>query len=150
MKFLKTIFFTFLVISSFNIKIQAQEKLTIKSTELYLLELPLTYGDFKHNDIFSTWNFDFKNKKITYQNPNKEPNTFYFSSFELNQNSTNEKSIIHFDNSKENITLIIKNGNYVKIQYSSEKKPNSNPASYQKIKIYTNYVIDEFTDLLSH
>lgn len=148
MKFSKTLFFFIFTFSLLNAK--AQEKLTIKSTESYTLEMPLTYGDFKHQDVFRTWNFDFKNKKITYQDFNNKINTFYFSSMELNQNSTDEKSIVHFENSKENITLIVKNGNYIKIQYSTNKEPNTNPASYKTIRVYTNYVINEFTDLLSH
>ena len=148
MKLTKIIFLLCFLLSLTNLN--AQEKLTIKSNELYVLEMPLTYGDFKHSDKFITWNFDFKNKKITYQNTDNEVNTFYFSSVELNQNSTDTKSIIHFENSKENITLIVKEGNYLKIQHSSDKEPNSNPAGYKKVKVYTNYVINEFTDLLNH
>ena len=69
---------------------------------------------------------------------------------ELNKNSTATKKIVHFNTSEEDITLIVRDGNYIKIMYSTNKVPNSEPASYKNGEIYTNYGIDQFTELLNN
>lgn len=148
MKSLKTYLLTFLLFIFFNVT--AQEKFTLKTTELYILNLPIPPNEIKHNDIFTTWQIDIVNKKITYQKAGKEINNFYFTSYDLNKNSTATNTILHFKNSKEIITLIIKNGNDIKIRLTSDKIPNSNPESYSKIKIYSNYTIDDIAELLGH
>lgn len=147
MKILKTLLLFFLVLSSFYAK--SQENFTLKTTEFYFVEFPSDFGDFKHSANFFTWDFDIKNKKIIYQDRNSRTNTFYFTSMTQNKNSTSENSIIHFDNSKESITLILKKGNYTKILFATDKEPNIEPASYTKIGIFTNYIVNEFSALLS-
>ena len=148
MKIFKTVLLFFLVLSSFYAK--SQENFTLKTTEFYFVEFPSDFGYFTHNAHFFIWDFDIKNKKIIYQDENNRTNTFYFTSIEKNKNSTNEKSIIHFNNSKESITLILKEGNYTRILFATDKTPNIEPDSYTKIGIFTNYVIDNFSGLLSH
>ena len=135
------VLFTFL-------SVQAQQKLTLKTTESYLIKFPLTFGDFQHNDEFMTWQLDFNNKKITYNNGNLNK-TFSFTTAEANKNSTEERSIYNFENSNEALTLITGSGNYLKIKISSDKIPNTNPAEYKILKVFTNYTIDDFTQLLA-
>ena len=57
--------------------VQAQQILTLKTTESYLIEMPSTYGNFKHEDEFMTWQINFNNKKITYFSGNLKK-TFNF------------------------------------------------------------------------
>lgn len=136
--------FTILIFSN----VQAQQKLTLKTTESYLIKFPSTYGDFQHNDEFMTWQLDFNNKKMTYNNGSLTK-TFSFTTAEANKNSTEERNIYNFENSKEALTLITGSGNYLKIKISSDKIPNTNPAEYKILKVFTNYTIDDFTQLLA-
>src|SRR5690554_1776228 len=100
--------------------VQAQQKLTLKTTESYLIKFPSSYGDFQHTDEFMTWQLDFNNKKMTYNNGNLTK-TFSFTTAEANKNSTQERSIYNFENSKEALTLITCSGNYLKIKISSNR-----------------------------
>lgn len=136
--------FTALICSS----VQAQQKLTLKTTESYSIKLPASYGDFQHKDEFMTWQLDFNNKKMTYDNGIVKK-TFNFSKIEANPNSTEERNIYNFENNNEALTLIVGNGNYLKIKVYTEKVANSNPASFNSIKVYTNYSVENYTDLLA-
>lgn len=141
-------YFLLFVLFLIFIKVQAQQKLTLKTTESYTVEAPLTYGDFQHKDEFMTWQLDFNNKKMTYNNGNLTK-TFNFTKVEANQNSTEEKSIYNFENSQESLTVITGSGNYLKIKLYSAQVPNSNPTKYNSIKVFTNYPIDNFNQLLA-
>jgi hypothetical protein len=142
------IYFFFLFITLNFLNVQAQQKLTLKTTESYLINMPLTYGDFQHNDEFMTWQLDFNNKKMTYNNGNLTK-TFSFTTAEANKNSTEERNIYNFENSQEALTLIAGSGNYLKIKIYSARIPNTNPAEYKSIKVFTNYIIDDFSQLLA-
>ncbi len=142
------IYFFFLFITLNFLNVQAQQKLTLKTTESYLIKFPSTYGDFKHNNEFMTWQLDINNKKMTYNNGNLTK-IFSFTTAEANKNSTEERNIYNFENSKEALTLIVGSGNYLKIKISSERIPNTNPAEYKNLKVFTNYTIDDFSQLLA-
>ncbi len=139
-------FFLFITLNFFNA--HAQQKLTLKTTETYLIKFPSTFGEFQHKDEFITWQLDFNNKKITYNNGSLTK-TFNFTIVEASKNSTEERNIYNFENSKEALTLIAGSGNYLKIKISSERIPNTNPAEYKSLKVFTNYSIDDFTQLLA-
>jgi len=141
-------YFLFIVISLFFLNSQAQQKLTLKTTESYLIKAPSTYGDFQHKDEFMTWQLDFNNKKMTYNN-GKLTKTFNFTNVEANQNSTEERNIYNFENDQESLTLITTSSNYLKIKIYSDRVPNSNPAEHRTVKIFTNYTIDDFNQLLA-
>ena len=127
--------------------VQAQQILTLKTTESYLIEMPSTYGNFKHEDEFMTWQINFNNKKITYFSGNLKK-TFNFSYTEKNEKSTKDRGIYNYENPNESLTLITGTDNYLKIKIYSDRVPNSNPTSYNSVKVFTNYSIDNFNELL--
>lgn len=127
----------------------SQEIINCKTTELYYIEAGMSFSDIMHYDQFMTWDFDLKKQKIVYKNAS-DIKTFYFSSIKENQHSNENNLIFHFDNSEESLVLIIKSGNYIKIKVASDKEPNSNPASFRKSKIFTNYTIDNLTNLFNN
>lgn len=141
-------YFLFVFTLLFFLNSQAQQKLTLKTTESYLVKTPATYGDFQHNDEFMTWQLDFNNKKITYNN-GKLTKTFHFTNVEANPNSTAERNIYNFENDQDALTLITTNSNYLKIKIYSDKVPNTNPVEHRTVNIYTNYIIDDFIQLLT-
>ncbi len=136
---IRFIIMVFIGLTFYNV--QAQNKFTIKTTEEYEVKTSASLGEFEHEDLFMTWSFDMANKKISYST-NRIKNSFNFISIELNNNSSNDKTIYNFISRDESLTLIVKNGNYLKIKLYSKKIPESKPVSYENIKVYTNYSID--------
>ena len=121
--------------------VQAQNKFTIKTTEEYEVKAPASLGEFEHGDIYMIWVFDMTNKKITYST-NGIKYSFNFINAELNNNSSSDKTIYNFTSRDESLTLIVKEGNYLKIKLYSKKIPESKPVSYENIKVYSNYSIN--------
>ena len=64
MKLIKIIFL--ILVLSIAGKMNAQDKLVLKTTELYILEMPMTYGDYERRDFFLLGVLILKTKKLKY------------------------------------------------------------------------------------
>ncbi len=142
-KIMLTVFAIMISISSV-----CQQKFTFKTTEQYLIELPSTYGKFNHNDECIKWDLALNNKKILYTKTAKTK-TFNFVIVTLNPNSTKNRKIYNFVGEDEELTLIVNDGNYIKIKIYQDKISGTKPSSFKKIRIFTNYSANDYNSLLS-
>ncbi len=129
-----------------SVPVYSQGNLTIKTTESYLVDIP--NFEYRQSNEFTTWKIDTKKKIITHQICGKNANVFEFDSFEVDERSTDNKSINHFSNSSEFITLIIEGGNYLKVQYFWDKVESSSSPSFRKGKVFTNYFIEGINQIM--
>ena len=149
-KILFTLFLTIILITK-SIS-QNRKPLILKTTELYSIELPVSFDDWKysHSDLFLIWSLDMDNKKISAIYRDEESLSFKYKTSELEeQNLETQKTIYIFKNDYEELWLII-NDNLLKIKlYTDKEKGESEYASYKNIKIFTNYVSNA-TELTSN
>jgi len=139
-----------LIIAAILISVNSngQQKFAFKTTEQYQIELPSTYGKFNHIDECIKWDLELINKKILYTK-NAKTKTFNFVRVALNPNSTKNRKIYNFVGEDEELTLIVNDGNYIKIKIYQDKISGTKPSSFKKIRIFTNYSVNDYNKLLS-
>lgn len=124
--------------------IYSQDNIKIKTTNIYLVELP-TSGEFKNRSILTIWEIDLINKIISYEIGNEQLK-FYFEKDELISNDEGE-ILLRFENNREEIYFSSYN-NYVKIIHYSKMEPLSSPRSYKRLATYSNYEMDNIFEIM--